>query len=136
MATRKTAGAGKRRTGRGTRSTTTPRTATSSTRRTVTRRTSSGALYPRRRRSRPGLPTTVGAALGTVLVTALLDLSWPVRIALVGLVLVGGLVYVLWRHRAEIAAAGAAPDVAPQPASEGAPTTETAGDSPTAPPVG
>ncbi len=68
--------------------------------------TSSGALYPRRRRSRPGLPTTVGTALGALVVTTLLDLSWPLRIALIVVVLVVGLAYVLWRHRGEIAAAG------------------------------
>ena len=67
--------------------------ASSSTRRRsrTTRGTSSGALYPRRRRSRPGLPTTVGTALG----------------ALIVVVLVVGLAYVLWRHRGEIAAADA-----------------------------
>ena len=72
-----------------------------------TTRRSSGALYPRRRRSRPGLPTTVGTALGALVVTTLLDLSWPLRIALIAVVLVVGLAYVLWRHRGEIAAAGA-----------------------------
>ncbi len=83
--------------------------ASSSTKRRsrTTRRTSSGALYPRRRRSRPGLPTTVGTALGALVVTTLLDLSWPLRIALIAVVLVVGLAYVLWRHRGEIAAAGA-----------------------------
>jgi hypothetical protein len=83
--------------------------ASSSTKRRsrTTRRTSSGALYPRRRRSRPGLPTTVGTALGALVVTTLLDLSWPLRIALLAVVLVVGLAYVLWRHRGEIAAAEA-----------------------------
>jgi hypothetical protein len=50
----------------------------------------------------------VGTALGTLFVTTLLDLSWPVRIALVVVVVVAGLGYVLWRHRAEIAAAPSA----------------------------
>ena len=86
-----------------------------------------GALYPRRRRSRPGLPTTVGTALGALVVTTLLDLSWPVRLGLVVVVLVGGLAYVVWRHRTEIAAGAA---------TEGTPTARP--DSPqdsTPPPV-
>jgi hypothetical protein len=49
----------------------------------------------------------VGTALGALVVTTLLDLSWPLRIALIVVVLVVGLAYVLWRHRGEIAAAGA-----------------------------
>jgi hypothetical protein len=49
----------------------------------------------------------VGTALGALVVTTLLDLSWPLRIALIVVVLVIGLVYVLWRHRGEIVAAGA-----------------------------
>jgi hypothetical protein len=48
----------------------------------------------------------VGTALGALVVTTLLDLSWPLRIALIVVVLVVGLAYVLWRHRGEIAAAG------------------------------
>ncbi len=68
------------------------------------RRTSSSALQPRRRASRPGLPTTVGAALGTLVVTTLLELSWPVRLGLVVLVLVVGLAYVLWKHRGALTA--------------------------------
>jgi len=119
VATRKTAS--RKRTARTTRSAT-----KSTTRRTTstTRRSSSGALYPRRRSSRPGLPTTVGTALGTLVVTTLLDLSWPVRIVLVVVAVVAGLGYVLWRHRAELAAEGggdatpddaSAPEVAPAP---------------------
>ncbi|WP_344254442.1 hypothetical protein [Terrabacter carboxydivorans] len=115
MATRKSASS------RSTKGTTTR--ARSSASRTTTagtrRRTSSGSLYPRRRASRPGLPTTVGTALGTLVVTTLLDLSWPVRIALIVVVLVVGLAYVLWRHRAEIAAAAA--QGAPGPTSTPAP---------------
>ena len=40
-------------------------------------------------------------------VTTLLNLSWPARIGLFVLVVVVGLGYMLWRHRGEIAAAGA-----------------------------
>jgi hypothetical protein len=78
-------------------------------RRTTRRRSASSALQPRRRPSRPGLPTTVGTALGTLVVTTLLDLSWPVRIGLIVLVLVLGLGYVVWKNRAEIAAGAAEP---------------------------
>ncbi|HET8988232.1 MAG TPA: hypothetical protein VFN43_06940 [Humibacillus sp.] len=81
------------------------RSRTTTRRRTpASRRTTSGALQPRRRASRPGLPTTLGTALGTLVVTTLLDLSWPVRIGLIVLVLVVGLAYVVWKNRAEIAA--------------------------------
>jgi hypothetical protein len=57
----------------------------------------------------------VGTALGALVVTTLLDLSWPWRIALIVGVLVVGLAYVLWRHRGEIAAAGAQGAAAPVP---------------------
>lgn len=117
MATRKTSrssskpAGGSRRTGRTTRATRATRATrtTRTTRRTAssTARSPTGALYPRRRRSRPGLPTTVGTALGTLVVTTLLDLSWPVRVGLIAVVVVVGLGYVVWRHRAEITAAGA-----------------------------
>ena len=106
MATRKTAGS--RAVKRTTRTTRTARGATRRTATSTSRRSSSGTLYPRRRRSRPGLPTTMGTALGTLVVATLLDLSWPVRIALIIAVLVVGLFYVLWRHRAEIAAGAGA----------------------------
>ncbi|HET7799441.1 MAG TPA: hypothetical protein VFL38_03410 [Humibacillus xanthopallidus] len=79
---------------------------------TTRRRTTSSALQPRRRASRPGLPTTVGTALGTLVVTTLLDLSWPVRIGLIIVVLVVGLGYVVWKNRAEIAAGASAPSAA------------------------
>ena len=80
------------------------------TRRTTTRRRrATNALQPRRRPSRPGLPTTIGTALGTLVVTTLLDLSWPVRIGLIVLVLVVGLAYVVWKNRAEIAAGADTP---------------------------
>ena len=49
----------------------------------------------------------MGTALGALVVTTLLDLSWPLRLALIAVVLVVGLAYVLWRRRGEIAAAGA-----------------------------
>ncbi|MFC7595112.1 hypothetical protein ACFQU3_07355 [Terrabacter sp. GCM10028922] len=103
MATRKTRRTSSKPAGASRR--TTRRTASSAGRRRPT-----GALYPRRRRSRPGLPTTVGTALGTLVVTTLLDVSWPVRIGLIALVVVVGLGYVLWRHRAEVTSAGGAPD--------------------------
>jgi Flp pilus assembly protein TadB len=95
----------------------TRRTATATTR----RRTTSGSLYPRRRASRPGLPTTVGTALGTLVVTTLLDLSWPMRLLLIGVVLVLGLAYVLWRHRAEISAAAGGDPAEPTAAEETGP---------------
>jgi hypothetical protein len=47
--------------------------------------------------------------LGTLVVTTLLDLSWPMRLGLVAVAVVVGLGYVLWRHRAEIVAESAAP---------------------------
>jgi hypothetical protein len=49
----------------------------------------------------------VGTALGTLVVATLLDLSWPMRIALIALVLVVGLGYVGWKNRAAIAAGAA-----------------------------
>lgn len=52
------------------------------------------------------MPSTIGAALGTVIVGALLDMSWPIRLGLLALVLFVGVGYVLWKHRGEIAAAG------------------------------
>ncbi|MEI2647804.1 MAG: hypothetical protein V9G15_02025 [Dermatophilaceae bacterium] len=51
------------------------------------------------------MPSTIGAALGTVIVTSLLNMSWPVRIGLLAAVIVVGIVYILWKNRAEIAAA-------------------------------
>jgi hypothetical protein len=83
----------------------------------------------------------VGAALGTLVVTTLLDLSWPVRIVLVVAVVVAGLGYVLWRHRAGLAAGGgvdatpddpSAPEVAPAPGGS-EPTTPTAPPAPESP---
>ncbi|TQM58416.1 hypothetical protein [Humibacillus xanthopallidus] len=104
MATKKTP-----RSTMGSSSRATSSTARRTKRRTATtRRRTSSALQPRRRASRPGLPTTVGTALGTLVVTTLLDLSWPVRIGLIVLVLVVGLAYVVWKNRAEITAGAAA----------------------------
>ena len=103
------------RTKRSTARRTTRRTSTSSSSSSTRRRTSSGSLYPRRRASRPGLPTTVGTAIGTLVVTTLLDLSWPMRLLLIGVVLVLGLAYVLWRHRAEITAAAQTTQTEPAP---------------------
>ena len=79
------------------------------TRKRTTRRPTAGSLTPRRRASRPGLPTTVGTALGTLVVTTLLDLSWPVRLGLIALVVVIGLAYVVHRNRATIMAGAATP---------------------------
>jgi hypothetical protein len=84
---------------------------TSTTRRTTQRRTRTA--YPRRRR--PELPTTIGAALGMLLVTTLLEASWPVRIALAVGVLVLGVGYVIWKNRAEVTAAAPAVDEAIPP---------------------
>jgi Flp pilus assembly protein TadB len=139
VATRKTASssgsASRKRTAR-TSGSATKSTAKGTARRTAssTRRSSSGALYPRRRNSRPGLPTTVGAALGALVVTTLLDLSWPVRLVLVAVVVVAGLGYVLWRHRTEITAGGGA-DATPGGPSAPDEARAPGGDGPTAPPA-
>jgi hypothetical protein len=58
------------------------------------------------------LPSTVGAALGTLVVTSLLNLSWGARIGLFVLVALIGVGYLLWRHRAEIAAGSQPPAAA------------------------
>ena len=97
MATKKTSSGGAGRRGPARRATGRPS------------RTTSGSRSRRRVRSRPGLPTTIGAALGTLVVTAVLDLSWPARLGLVALVVVLGVGYLLWKHRAEIAAAADEP---------------------------
>jgi hypothetical protein len=52
-------------------------------------------------------------------VTTLLDLSWPVRIGLIVLVLVVGLAYVVWKNRAEIAAGAAEPPASADPPEPG-----------------
>ena len=95
---------------RPTRSTSSTRRSSSTRARSTPSRSPRG--YPTRRRRRPGVSSTIGAALGTVIVGALLDMSWPVRIGLLALVLVVGVAYVLWKHRAEIAAAGQDPAAA------------------------
>ena len=99
-----------------------------SARRTSSGRPSTGVLYPRRRRSRPGLPTTVGAALGALVVTTLLDQSWPVRLGLIGVVVVLGLGYVLWRRRREIAPAGRERAAPPDGGADTAPAAEPPGE--------
>lgn len=89
-------------------------------RRSTTRRTGSSRSRSSGARRRQGLPSTVGAALGTLVVTSLLDLSWPARIGLLLLVVVVGLGYVLWRHRADIVAGA-------QPPTPGDPPADTVG---------
>jgi hypothetical protein len=94
------------------------------TRRTGARRTSSTAY---RRRTKPKVATTIGAALGTLVVAFLLDASWPVRIGLVALalLLVGG--YLVLQGRGSDAEP--ADDAAPTPP-ETSPTTDTREDPP------
>ena len=84
-------------------------TARSTARRTTRRRRSASSASRRTstRRRTPALATTVGTALGTLAVAAVLDASWGLRIGLFLAVLVIGTAYVLWRHRAEITAAPA-----------------------------
>ena len=89
-----------------------PTRRSSTARRTSTRRASTRRA-PRRRTS---VASTVGAALGTVVVTALLNLSWQMRIALVVLVVVAGAGWFLWTKRAEIAAAAQEAEQAQPPA--------------------
>lgn len=111
-------------------STTPKRRSTSTSRSTTARRTSrrtsarSPRGYPRRRRRTPGLSTTIGGALGTLIVTALLDTTWPVRIALFAAVVVVGLAFILWKHRAEIAA-GAQADGIPEAGAAAAGDSQT-----------
>ncbi len=59
-------------------------------------------------------------------VTTLLNLSWPARIGLLALVVVIGLGYMLWRHRAEIAVAGD-PDRHVDPGSQVDPESQARG---------
>ena len=82
--------------------------------RTTRRRTSTTAT--RRRRRTPTVAAGVGTALGTLVVTALLKLSWPARIGLVVAVLVVALGYLLWRNRTEIRTGAADPSGEPTPA--------------------
>ena len=118
MATRKTS----RRTA--SRTSTTRRTTGGPARRPGRTSRRGGATGSRRRR--PGLPTTIGTALGTLVVTTLLDLSWPARIGIIALVLVVGLAYVLWKHRAGIAAGTEQPE---QASGEGAAEADLDADS-------
>ena len=95
-------------TSKATRGTTTRTTSGTRRRRsTTTRRTTT-------RRTRPKVATTVGAALGTLVVTLLLDASWPVRIGLVllALALVGGYLHLQGRRHDTAEAPG--PDEAGQ----------------------
>ncbi|MEO7448777.1 MAG: hypothetical protein ABI336_10935 [Humibacillus sp.] len=103
------------------------------TRKRTTRRPTAGSLTPRRRASRPGLPTTVGTALGTLVVTTLLDLSWPARLGLITLVVVLGLAYVVYRNRAAIVAGAAAPADSAPAAPASAPSSDPSSDPPTVP---
>ena len=103
----------------------TPKTAagrTTARKSTSTRRRRTASTT--RRRTRPKVATTVGAALGTLVVTLLLDASWPVRIGLVlvALLLVGGYLYLQGR-RHDAAAPEAGQD--PAPLGEPAPPTST-----------
>jgi Flp pilus assembly protein TadB len=69
------------------------------TKRSTTRRTSpTGATSgTRRRQSTPA--TTLGAAVGTVVVAFVLGAPWSVRIALIVIVLVGVAGYLVWSRR-------------------------------------
>lgn len=113
MATRKPASAKKTSTSRKTAARRTSGRTTA--RRTSRRSTRSTSTYTRR--GRPGLPTTIGSAIGMLVVTTLLEASWPVRVGLVLVVLLLGLAYLVWDHRAELAAAASdeaqAPGAAP-----------------------
>ncbi len=82
------------------------------------------------RRPQPALSTTIGGALGALVVTTLLDLSWPVRIALIVVVLLVGLGYLLWKNRRAIAVEAAAATVAATAVGE-RPTTPPADGPPT-----
>ena len=87
----------------------TSRKAASSTRRKTSTRsvTTSGRRRARttrstaHRRRRPTLAATLGAALGTLVVAALVDASWPVRVALAVLALALAVGYVLWSRRGQ-----------------------------------
>jgi hypothetical protein len=97
---------------------------TSSSRR---RRTTSRTSYGRRRT--PSVASTVGTAVGLLLVTTLLDASWPVRIGLVvlGVLLVGG--YFVLEARGGLAAAdSAAAGAAATEATPGVPPADTPED--------
>jgi hypothetical protein len=80
------------------RKTTTRRRTTA--RRTTARRTTSRTA----RRRTPRLATTLGAALGAVIVSLVTDMGWPMRIVVIVVALLAAVGYLLWSHRAEIAA--------------------------------
>lgn len=73
------------------------------------------------------MATTIGAALGTVVVAFLLDASWPLRIGLVAvaLLLVGGYLFLQGRRGPAQTEDAAAPTAPPEPPT---PTTETPED--------
>jgi hypothetical protein len=101
---------------------TTRKRRTSSRRRRTTSRSTSRAGY--RRRRTPTVASSVGTAVGLLVVATLLDASWPVRIGLVvlGVLVVGGYFVLKERGRPAGADEGAAPgpDNSPVP-----PTTTT-----------
>jgi hypothetical protein len=76
-----------------------PARRTTTRRRTTNRRTT----YRTTRRRTPKLATTLGAALGALLISVVTDMSWPLRIGLVVLAVLVAVGYLLWSHRAEIA---------------------------------
>jgi hypothetical protein len=89
-----------------TRRTSSSRRRSGSTRRTTSARSRTArnrrptTPTPRRRRtSRPA--TTLGAAVGTVVVSFLLGAPWSVRIALLVLVVLGVVGYLVWSRRGE-----------------------------------
>jgi Flp pilus assembly protein TadB len=71
----------------------TPARRTTAKKTTRTRRTTSTT------RRRNSTATTFGAAAGTVVMAFLLGAPWSVRIALIVLVVLGGIGYLLWSRR-------------------------------------
>lgn len=102
----------KKRTARTTPATKSARPRTTAPRKRTTRRRTAA-----RRRS-PSVASSVGAALGAIVVAFVLDLSWPARIGLLLLVLVLALGYVVWSHRSEIAASAQTPGSPTDPTSD------------------
>jgi threonine/homoserine/homoserine lactone efflux protein len=74
-----------------------------STRRRPTKQTAKKPTRARRTtstsRRRNSTATTFGAATGTVVMAFLLGAPWSVRIALIVLVVLGGVGYLLWSRR-------------------------------------
>ena len=95
-------------------------TRTTTARRTPKKRTTAARRTPSRRRTTrrtTSVASTIGAGLGALVVTAVLNASWGVRIAVLAVVLLGGLLWILWSKRAELAAmAQSEPEVADEPA--------------------